>query len=116
MIRAIPGDIYKTENDRLKINYFDNLSKESIEEIFDMVILSVAIIPGSGTKELAEMLGIIPCVTGFVKSCDNDDIAGSGVFVAGTAGGPLSIAESISHAVKTAWDTVKYIKEYRGIK
>lgn len=111
MIRAIPGDIYKTEDDRLKINYFDSLSKAGIEEIYDMVVLSVAMIPGSGTKELAEMLGIIPCDTGFVKSCENDDIAGSdGVFVAGTAGGPLSIAESITHAVKTAWDVAKYLK------
>ena len=111
MIRAIPGDIYKTEDDRLKITYFDNLSKANVEEVYDTVVLSVAMIPGSGTKELAEMLGIIPCDTGFVKSCENDDIAGpGGVFVAGTAGGPLSIAESITHAVKTAWDVAKYLK------
>jgi len=111
MIRAIPGDIYKTKDDRLKITYFDNSSKTNVEEIYDMVVLSVAMIPGSGTKELAEMLGIIPCDSGFVKSCENNDIAGSGgIFVAGTAGGPLSIAESITHAVKTAWDVVKYIK------
>lgn len=111
MIRAIPGDIYKTGDDRLKVTCFDNLSKANIEEVYDMVVLSVAMIPGSGTKELAEMLGIIPCDTGFVKSCENDDIAGSGgVFVAGTAGGPLSIAESITHAVKTAWDVAKYLK------
>ncbi len=111
MIRAIPGDIYKTEGDRLKITCFDNLSKADAEEVYDMVVLSVAMIPGSGTKELAEMLGIIPCATGFVKSCEKDEIAGSGgVFVAGTAGGPLSIAESITHAVKTAWDVAKYLK------
>jgi len=111
MIRAIPGDIYKTEDDRLKITYFDNLSKANKEEVYGMVVLSVAMIPGSGTKELAEMLGIIPCDTGFIKSCEKDDIAGSGgVFVAGTAGGPLSIAESITHAVKTAWDVAKYLK------
>ncbi len=111
MIRTIPGDIYKTEDDRLKINYFDNLSKASIEKIYDMVVLSVAITPGSGTQELAKMLGIIPCDTGFIGSCNNNDIEGSGgVFVAGTAGGPLSIAESITHAVKTAWDVAKYLK------
>ncbi|MFO7665885.1 MAG: FAD-dependent oxidoreductase [Desulfobacterales bacterium] len=111
MIRTIPGDIYKTEGDRLKINYFDNLSKVSIEEVYDMIVLSVAMIPGNKTKELAKMLGIIPCDTGFIGSCKNNDNAGSeGVFVAGTAGGPLSIAESITHAVKTAWDVAKYLK------
>ena len=111
MIRAVPGDIYKTGDDRLKITYFDNLSKANVEDVYDTVVLSVAMIPGSKTKELAEMLGIIPCDTGFVGSCENNDNAGSGgVFVAGTAGGPLSIAESITHAVKTAWDVAKYIK------
>ncbi|MBU1713252.1 MAG: FAD-dependent oxidoreductase [Proteobacteria bacterium] len=111
MIRAIPGDIYKTEDDRIKTSFFDCLSKKNIEEVYDMIVLSVAMIPGQGTKKLAEILGIIPCDTGFVGSCENNDIAGAGgVFVAGTAGGPLSIAESITHAVKTAWDVVKYIK------
>jgi len=114
MIRTIPGDIYKTEDDRLKINYFDNLSKASIEEVYDMVVLSVAMIPGSGTQALSKMLGVT-CDTGFVKSCENDGIAGSGgVFIAGTAGGPLSIAESITHSVKTAWDVAKYIKGFRN--
>ena len=111
MIRAIPGDIYKTEDDRIKTSFFDCLSKKNIEEVYDMIVLSVAMIPGQGTTKLAEILGIIPCDTGFVGSCENNDIAGAGgVFVAGTAGGPLSIAESITHAVKTAWDVVKYIK------
>lgn len=110
MIRTIPGDIYKTEDDRLKINYFDNLSKVGIEEVYDLVVLSVAMIPGSGTQEFSKMLGVT-CDTGFVKSCKSDGITGSGgVFIAGTAGGPLSIAESITHAVKTAWDVTKYIK------
>jgi len=112
MIRAIPGDIYKTGDNRLKVTYFDNLSKRNIEEFYDMIILSVAMIPGTGTKEVSEMLGIIHSDTGFVETCENDEIAGSGgVFVAGTAGGPLSIAESITHAVKTAWDVVKYLKD-----
>ena len=120
MIRAIPGDIYKTKDDRLKTTYFDSLSKANVEEVYDMVVLSVAMIPGSGTQELSKMLGVI-CDTGFVTSCGNDGIAGSGgVFIAGTAGGPLSIAESINHSVKAAWDVAKYIKtrdqEAKGIK
>lgn len=111
MTRAVPGDIYKTGDDRLKITYFDSLLKAIVEDFYDMVVLSVAMIPGAGTKKLSEMLGITPFDKGFVKSCENDDIAGSGgVFVAGTAGGPLSIAESITHAVKTAWDVAKYLK------
>lgn len=97
MIRAIPGDIYKTENDGLRITYFDNMSKTNVENVYDMVVLSVAMIPGSGTKELSKMLGTVSCET-------------SGVFTAGSAEGPLSIAESITHAVKTAWGAAKYIK------
>lgn len=122
MIRAIPGDIYKSGEDRLKITYFNSLSKTNIENIYDMVVLSVAMIPGNGTKEIAEMTGIIIGDTGFVQSYEKEGISNSGgIFVAGAAGGPLSISESIANAVKTAWDASKYIKESgkyggRGIK
>lgn len=112
MIRAIPGDVYKSGDDRLKITYYDSRSGANIEDIYDMVVLSVAIIPGSGTKEISGMLGIITRDTGFAESFDKDAFQNTGgVFIAGTAGGPLSIAESITHATKTAWDVVKYLKE-----
>jgi heterodisulfide reductase subunit A2 len=114
MIRAIPGDIYKSEKNQLKVTYYDSRSRANIEDIYDMVVLSVAIIPGSGTKEISEMLGISPCDTGFAGSCDKEGIQNAGgVFFAGTAGGPLSIAESITHAGKAAWDAAKYIKGVR---
>ncbi len=112
MIRAIPGDIYKSGEHRLKVTYFDGQTKTNIEYTYDMVVLSVAMIPGNGTKEISEMLGIIPSSGGFAGSCEKKDTPDpGGVFFAGTAGGPLSIAESITHAVKTAWDVVKYIKK-----
>ncbi|MFH2046447.1 MAG: FAD-dependent oxidoreductase [Pseudomonadota bacterium] len=112
LVRAIPGDIYKTEDDHLKIEYFDNLSNRGVEEIYDMLVLSVAITPNSESKELATALGIETYDTGFIRSCDTDGITSSnGVFVAGTAGGPLSIEESAAHGVKAAWDVKKYLNK-----
>ena len=46
MIRAIPGDIYEVEEQNLKINFCDNTTHETLEEIFDLVVLSVGITPG----------------------------------------------------------------------
>jgi heterodisulfide reductase subunit A len=113
MIRAIPGDIYKSGEDQLKITYFDGMTKTNIDSTYDLVVLSTAMIPGAGTKEISEMLGIkSPLSGGFAGSFEKRGALNhSGVFYAGTAGGPLSIAESITHAVKTAWDVVKYIKQ-----
>lgn len=112
LVRAIPGDIYKVEDERLKVEYFDNLLTQRVEEIYDMVVLSVAITPKNESTELADTLGIETYDTGFIKSCNTDDIASSnGVFVAGTAGGPLSIEDSIAHAAKTAWDVKKYLNK-----
>ncbi|MBA3037285.1 MAG: CoB--CoM heterodisulfide reductase iron-sulfur subunit A family protein [Desulfobacterium sp.] len=112
LIRAIPADIYKVENERLKLEYFDHLLMQPIEEVYDMVVLSVAITPKNESKELADSLGIETYDTGFIKSCNKDDTATSnGVFVAGTAGGPLSISESAAQGAKTAWDVKKYLNK-----
>ncbi|OGP62292.1 MAG: hypothetical protein A2V65_05105, partial [Deltaproteobacteria bacterium RBG_13_49_15] len=40
MIRIIPGDIYPSQGDQLKVTYFDNAIAETVQEEFDLVVLS----------------------------------------------------------------------------
>jgi heterodisulfide reductase subunit A len=114
MIRAIPGDIYKSGEDQLKVTYFDSMTKTNTDCIYDMVVLSVAMIPGAGTKEISGMLGITPLIEGFAGEYESKHIpVQDGVFFAGAAAGPMSIAESITHATETAWRALKYIEQSR---
>lgn len=103
MIRAIPGDIFKTEDDRLQVTFFDNAAHKNVEEIFDLVVLSVGILPGEDTKELAGLLSLKIADSGFAE------FSGEGVFTAGAAQGPMSIAESVASAGHAALETVKYL-------
>ncbi|QTA88910.1 4Fe-4S binding protein [Desulfonema magnum] len=104
MIRAIPGDIFRTETDRLRMAFLDNSTHEILEEIFDLVVLSVGITPGKDTKELADQLHLAVSDSGFLSPSEN------GIFTAGTALGPMSIAETISNAGNAVWETLKYLR------
>ena len=110
MIRAIPGDIYETDGQHLKVNYIDNHSHKTLEEIFDLVVLSIGITPCEDIQTLSGLLGIEPDDTGFVKTDDKKTSAFvNGVFAAGTVQGPMSIADTIASAGSAAWKIARYL-------
>jgi len=111
MIRAIPGDIFKTGGGRLRLTYFPVDEEEQKEEEFDMVILSIGITPTVDNKMVAEKIGLESTDTGFWDNLDDCSMTPMrGVFAAGTASGPKSIAESVADAGRCAFEVVKYLK------
>ena len=111
LIRAIPADVFRTEDDRLQMTFFDPASRESKDEIFDMIVLSVGLCPGEDLKGLAGLFGMELSDTGFAGANPKSMISTqSGVFAAGTVLGPMGIAESVASAGNAAWDVVKYLK------
>ena len=111
MIRAIPGDIFQAEGGSLKVTFVDNGTHEAIEEIFDLVVLSAGMQPREENLELANQLQLTADGSGFAAHADKagDDEAINGVFVAGAAAGPMSIAESIASAGSAVLKTIKYL-------
>jgi len=110
MIRAIPGDIFKTDEARLKLTYFPVDEEVQKEEEFDMVILSIGITPGVDNKMMAEKIGLKFTDTGFWDNLDDCSMTPvKGVFAAGSASGPKSIAESVADAGRAAFEVVKYL-------
>ena len=110
MIRAIPGDVYGTPEDRLQVVYYDISAEKSREERFDMLVLSVGITPSKENNELAKMFGLAMDETGFISSGSKSaQKKGGGVFAAGTATGPKSIAESIASADKAALEAASFL-------
>jgi heterodisulfide reductase subunit A len=109
MVRAIPGDIVQTEAQGLQLAYFDPDTRKAMEEPFDLVVLSTGITPNNA--DLAGMLALPLADTGFFLSHERQDAGkGAGIFTAGAALGPMSIAESIDSAGKAAWDLLNYLK------
>lgn len=92
-IRGIPARI--DGGDRLKL-HFDGVSGEGFaNREHDLVVLSVGIAPPVNTAEMARLLTLNRDEHGFLKGRE-------GIYVAGTAGGPRDISESLAHGMETA--------------
>jgi heterodisulfide reductase subunit A len=68
--------------------------------------------PGADNAALAELVGLPLNGDGFFASADtlNRTLTGlEGIFLAGTATGPKTIAESIAHAGQSASEVMKYL-------
>lgn len=112
-VRNIPVDMYETEDDRIRTRFMAaEGSSEPVDEVFDMVVLSVGIMPSADNTALAEAVGAPLNGDGFFACADKLNRAATGqegVFVAGTATGPKTIAESIVHAGQSAGEVMKYL-------
>ena len=111
-VRNIPVDIYPLENDRVSMRYMNEEAGEAVIEEFDLVVLSHGIMPGADNPSLAELFGIELNDDGFIRGTDelNKTLTSkAGIFVAGTAEGPKTIATSMAHAGQSAREAVKYV-------
>ncbi len=105
MKRSICADIFETEEKKLIVTYFDKNSDQSEE--FDLVVLSVGMMPPD--KEITGLLGIDIPDTEFIAQNSKNRMIKDGVFVAGSARGPMNIEESAADAGVTALDVINYI-------
>lgn len=105
MVRSIPGDIYPSDKNRLKVIFADGSTHKSTEKSFDLVVLSVGMTPNSDIDKLVDRLDLTLADTGFMDPSSSEE----GVFIAGAAKGPMSIVESITDAGTVAWHTLKNI-------
>ena len=110
MIRAIPGDVVDAGEDRLQVTYFDPDSARSVDETFDMVVLSIGMISAGGSGKTAGLLSLELSETGFADTPAALRAAGEGgVFAAGAVRGPMTIADSVASAGGQAWEVIKYL-------
>jgi heterodisulfide reductase subunit A len=90
-IREIPGDFFEADGERVGVIVETN---DHIEELFfDLVILSVGMAPALDQDVLRGWLNLTVSREGFLLPEED-----SGVFVIGSAFGPMSIVDSITHA------------------
>jgi heterodisulfide reductase subunit A len=111
-VRNIPVDIYPIEDDKLQMRYMNDEDGLPVKEVFDMVVLSIGIMPGSDNKKLSELLnidlnkdGFFACKDKFNRTSTSKD----GIFIAGTVQGPKTIAASMAHATQAAGEVKKYL-------
>ena len=111
-VRFMPGDIFQGEEDQLLLYYGDEQDGRSVKEAFDLVVLSVGIMPAPGNAALAEMLNLDLDQQGFFALADPLDRTSTsqqGIFLAGTAQGPKDIADSMVQAGQAAQRAAEYL-------
>ena len=101
LIRGRPGEVDK-KGDSLVVRVEDTLQKKFTEIETDMVVLSTAIEPSEGTKEIAKIMDVGLTEDMFIKETHPKikpvatDVKGA--YVCGTAQGPKDITDSIMQA------------------
>ena len=111
-MRFMPGEIFQGEDDPLILCYGDEKDGRAVRESFDLVVLSVGIMPGSSNVSLADTLHLDLDEHGFFAFADPLDKTSTnqeGVFLAGTAQGPKDIADSIGQAGQAAQRAARYL-------
>lgn len=111
-VRNIPVDMYEAEEGRVRTRFMAEGGDGAVDEEFDLVVLSVGIMPGTDNPALAETLGLDLNGDGFFQSKDKLNASQSktaGIFLAGTASGPRTISGSMAQAGQSACDVIKYL-------
>ncbi len=117
-VRFIRSRVHTVEplaDGRLRLRHVPE-SGAVVEEIFDMVVLSVGLAPLGEAAELAGNLGIELNPHGFAQTSDLAPVGTSrkGVFVCGAFQGPKDIPQSVMEASAAAADAARLLAPARN--
>lgn len=107
LIRSLPSKIYfSPAYNHLKVRVPEPQTGEVVEQIFDLIVLSVGMVLNQGAKSLAQWLGLNYTEDGFLEAPPFQ----KGVFVAGACSGPKDIDRTILHSKNTALEVYQFLK------
>jgi heterodisulfide reductase subunit A len=109
-VRAIPAEAVRRESGGLLLCWLDDGSRAPVEEEFDLVVLSTGMTSCPETLALSQAIGLRLPGAGFPAA---GGPGAGGAFIAGAAGGPMTIEQTIADARRTAWQVARFLEEGR---
>ncbi len=101
-IRGRPAKVWERGEHNIVIRAEETLLNLITEREFDLVVLSVGLIPSKGTDQLAQMLNLSKSTDGFLQEAHPKlrpvETTTGGVFIAGCVQGPKDIPSCVAQA------------------
>ncbi|MDY6893581.1 MAG: NAD(P)-binding protein [Chloroflexota bacterium] len=115
-VKGIVSAVKELQQSKNLIMEYSGEDGRKVQEEFDMVVLSVGLVPSPSTGELAQKLGVDVDRFGFCKTEEFKPNMASreGIYVAGAFDAPMDIPESVMHASSAAYLASQGIAEVRG--
>jgi heterodisulfide reductase subunit A2 len=106
------------DGDKILVRGADTLSGRTVEILADLVVLATALVPRSGTRQVAEMLELDIDDNDFFTSSNEEfspvTSSRGRVFLAGTALGPKDIPETVAQASGAAAKVLSLFQKERA--
>jgi len=100
---------------KVTVKVEDTLSRKLIESEFDLVVLSVGMVPNPETGKIAEMLRLTKSPDGFLQEAHPKfrpvDTLTEGVFLAGTVQGPKDIPDTVAQSSAAAARAIRLMNQ-----
>jgi heterodisulfide reductase subunit A len=101
-IRGRPAKLWQRGPNNIVIRAEETLLNQITEREFELVVLSVGLVPAKGTAELAQMLNVTRSADGFLQEAHPKlrpvETTSEGVYIAGCCQGPKDIPSSVAQA------------------
>jgi heterodisulfide reductase subunit A len=108
------------EGDKVLVWGVDTLTGLPVEVAADLVVISSAMVPSDGTRQLAEMLGLEVDEFGWWTETEGNlaplEAGRSGVFLAGASISPKDIPEAVSQGSGAAGKVLSLLSRWSGVQ
>ncbi|ETR69533.1 MAG: CoB--CoM heterodisulfide reductase iron-sulfur subunit A, partial [Candidatus Magnetoglobus multicellularis str. Araruama] len=114
--RAMISDIKEEAGSHNLIIRYSEENGDLVDEMFDMVVLSIGFQPRQDAIEMANVYGISPNEYGFAKTTTFNpvDASAKGIYITGTYQGPKDIPETVVQGSAVAGRVMSLLGEARG--
>ncbi|MDO8490401.1 MAG: FAD-dependent oxidoreductase, partial [Dehalococcoidia bacterium] len=115
-VKSIVSAVKEKQQSKNLLMEYTGEDGQKVQEEFDMVVLSVGLVPSAGSQDLAQKLSVKVDRFGF---CETDELKPNvtsrpGVYAAGAFEAPMDIPESVMRASSAAFLASEGIAEARG--
>jgi heterodisulfide reductase subunit A len=107
LIRGIPGAVKPETGERVAVVFQTVGGGPPQKEAFDLLVLSVGLMPSPQNRRWADQLGLAVNEDGFLREPEEN-----GIFTAGTVGGPMDLAQSAADGGRAA----RAVADYLGVR